>query len=42
MAVLLLTAPTLMRFFLLIFDRQVEKYDQKPHPKKRAKPRRRA
>ena len=42
MAVLLLTAPTLMRFFLLIFDRQVEKYDQKPHPKKRVKPCRRA
>ena len=35
MVVLLLTAPTLMRFFLLIFDRQVAKHDQRPPREKR-------
>ena len=35
MVVLLLTAPTLMRFFLLIFDRQVAKHDQRSPREKR-------
>lgn len=41
MAVLLLTTPTLMRFFLFIFDRQVAKHDQRPVKKLQKKSNRR-